>query len=296
MSSSKPTFFATDFKLSITKALADQLAEKLDIREGPLRKAPLTQENINSLESRPGVYLLFHNGERVYVGKAQKSLPSRLLNHRKKLSGRKNISLEEISFICLYVDEDLDAAAPERLLIKKYRKTGESAANGVPWNTNGFGNKDPGKNRDTSEVAANHFDAQYPINLAFRVQGFEPGDTTLAEYLSQLKSNLPYNLRFEKKGDAKQAYKARIHVTQAMPTAQEAIDLAIQALPEQWQVTALPGYLILYPNPKQIPYPSAIYRWVRTREGVDAQSQEMKLAPVAEIDERETDPNDEDLD
>ncbi|MCP3170192.1 GIY-YIG nuclease family protein [Myxococcus qinghaiensis] len=296
MSSSKPTFFATDFKLSITKALADQLAEKLDINDGPLRRAPLTKENIDSLEPRPGVYLLFHNGQRVYVGKAQKSLPSRLLNHRKKLSGRKNISLEEISFICLYVDEDLDAAAPERLLIKKYRQTGESAANGVPWNTNGFGNKDPGKNRDTSEVASNHFDAQYPINLAFRVQGLELGDTTLAEYLSQLKTNLPYNLRFEKKGSAKQAYKARVHVTQTMPTAQEAIDLAIQALPEQWQVTALPGYLILYPNPKQISYPSATFRWIRTREGVDAQSQEMKLAPVAEFDERETDPLDEDID
>src|SRR5689334_7795740 len=72
-----------DFKLSITKALGDQLAYAL----GQLGRASLTEENLEILSERPGVYQLYLNGDFVYVGKADKSLPERLRNHLTKLSG-----------------------------------------------------------------------------------------------------------------------------------------------------------------------------------------------------------------
>ncbi|MES9553117.1 MULTISPECIES: GIY-YIG nuclease family protein [unclassified Streptomyces] len=105
-----------EFKLSITKALGDQLAAALD----DLMPAPLTSEIIQALRPLPGVYQLYKGDDLVYVGKADKSLPQRIEKHFRKISGRRNISLAEMSFTCLYVDEDFGAVAPERLLINKH--------------------------------------------------------------------------------------------------------------------------------------------------------------------------------
>jgi hypothetical protein len=268
--------FAADFKLSITKALADQLAEKL----APLKPHPLTSEAISSLERRPGVYLLLHKGYRVYVGKAQQALPDRLRNHWNKLRGRDNLSVDDMTFVCLYVDEDLDAAAPEKLLIKRYRE--EGGLDGVPWNTNGFGNKDPGRQRDLSEVEANHFDALYPVRLTFDKLLLKAGPTTVGKLLAKIKKNLPYNLRFEKKDSrALEEYKIEIEIPDEQLTAEQAISLVVRALPEGWQATALPGYLILYR--KQVEYPSALRWWRREGDRVVVTNHETRLAPSAEI-------------
>ena len=141
---------SAEFKLSITRAMADQLAEALS----RLQRAPLTPASLVDVQPRPGVYKLFLHDQRVYEGKPAKSIPSRFNNHLRKLSGLSNIRLDDIGFQCLYVQEDLEAAAPEKMLIKIYRDQG-----GAPWNTNGFGNKDLGRNRDHSLVKSNHFDA-----------------------------------------------------------------------------------------------------------------------------------------
>ncbi|WPB74199.1 Eco29kI family restriction endonuclease [Archangium violaceum] len=272
------TSFAADFKLSITKALADQLAEKLAL----LSKHPLTKDAISSLASRSGVYLLWHKGSRVYVGKAQQPLPTRLKNHWEKLRGRENIAIEDMEFVCLYVDEDLDAAAPEKLLIKRYRAKG--AANGVPWNTNGFGNKDPGRRRDRSAVQENHFDALYPVRLTLGGLQFEEGRTTAGDFLANLKEQLPYNLRFDKKSArAQRDYEVELDVPGHQLTVEQAIELVIRALPEGWQATALPGYLILYPE--RAKYKSALRWWRRDGDKVVVEDNKMQLAPSAEIHE-----------
>ena len=234
-----------EFKLSITRALADQLLEKL----GSLDPVSLTSDNLAALQSRPGVYELFLDGgdgdkERVYVGKASKELPSRLDEHRRKLSGRARISLTDVRFQCLYVDEDLEAAAPEKMLINRYRAEGA-----LPWNANGFGNNDPGRKRDHSLVEAKHFDALYPANLDLVVDGdaLQPGDYTVKQYLKAVKTALPFNLRYEAKGPrAKDHVQHKVEVPKRSLTARELISLAVEALPEGWQVTALPGYVILY--------------------------------------------------
>ncbi|EHR48753.1 Eco29kI restriction endonuclease [Saccharomonospora marina XMU15] len=249
---------SAEFKLSITRALADQLLERLS----SLEPAALTSANLATLEARPGVYELFlkradSGAERVYVGKASKDLPARLDKHRRKLSGRANITLIDVRFQCLYVDEDLEAAAPEKMLINRYRAEGA-----VPWNTNGFGNNDPGRNRDHSLVKAKHFDAVYPVNLDLTLDSasVEPGEHTVERYLKAVKTALPFNLRYEEKtARAKDRARYSVEVPKRPMTARESISLAIDALPEGWQATALPGYVILYHETEY--YKSARFLW-----------------------------------
>ncbi|MGH3857769.1 MAG: hypothetical protein ACRDR6_30625 [Pseudonocardiaceae bacterium] len=257
MISSQSFGAAADFKLSVTQALADQLAQRL----AALHPAPLSEASLGHLENRPGVYELFLGGQRVYVGKASNSLPARLRNHVRKMSGRTGLPRSEVSFICLYVDEDLEAAAPETLLIKKYRGTG-----GAPWNTNGFGNNDPGRRRDTSQIAANHFDALYPINLDAMVE-LTPGAWRVGELLADVKMKLPYNLRYERAAmAARQRHQALIHVEASAPSVRQLAGLIVGALPAGWQLTALPGYLILYRE--TVDYETALVWWRSTPTGV----------------------------
>jgi hypothetical protein len=148
-----------------------------------------------------------------------------------------------VSFQCLYVDEDLEAAAPEKMLIKKYRSQG-----GAPWNTNGFGSKDPGRRRDHSLVKSNHFDALYSINLDLPIGSIPAGAYPAREFLAAVKSSLPFNLRFDKDSHrSKEDYGlSTVEVPSKELTVRELLALAVEALPEGWQATALPGYVILY--------------------------------------------------
>ncbi|MFC4118512.1 Eco29kI family restriction endonuclease [Nonomuraea zeae] len=254
---------SAEFKLSITKALTDQLGATL----APLSPAPLTAANLAVLNARPGVYELFLQGQRVYVGKAARSLPDRLSQHLRKISGRTNIDLDDMSFVAVYVDEDLDAAAPEKLLIKKYQHSGD-----IPWNSNGFGNKDPGRKRDQSMVKAAHFDAHYPINLNFPFE-ITPGDYTAAALLKEAKALLPFTFRFEqKKKGATKIYKDTvISVLDEIATVQDLVARLVETLPGQWQATALPGYMILYPE--LAAYESALMWWRRGDDGTVAVTQ-----------------------
>ncbi len=247
--------WSADFRLSITRALADQLAATL----APLTPAPLTAANLARVEPRPGVYVLFVYGERVYVGKAASSLADRLGQHLRKLSGRTGIELSSVTFACVYVDEDLDAAAPEKLLIKRYRKHGS-----IPWNTNGFGNKDPGRNRDTSIVKEVHFDATYPINLD-HVVTLASGTRFLGQVLDSVKTDLPYLLRYDNSKLAKVSFNKTTVTLPAYPvTVRRLAHSIINTLPSGWQLTALPGYLILYFESR--PYSSALMWWRREED------------------------------
>lgn len=264
MSNRDDLSYAREFKLSITRALGDQLFEALD----ETSIAPLTQENIDALEPRPGVYELHSRVDdgwcRVYVGKASRSLPQRLSRHRFKLSGRENVKLVDMAFKCAYVDEDFDSSAPEKMLIARHQATGD-----VVWNNNGFGNNDPGRQRDTSLVRVDHFDAQYPVNLKICYSGDDlaiGAGTEVYVALDSLKGGLPYNLRFDRK--AKEALAGQ--KISDLPdggqklTVRAWLDLLMQYFPDGWQLTVLPGYLILYPESRE--YLSARHYW-RTAGG-----------------------------
>ncbi|MFE6859009.1 GIY-YIG nuclease family protein [Nocardia sp. NPDC057668] len=246
-----------EFKLSITRALADQLGEKLN----RLRPAFLNQTNLDQIEDRPGIYQLYLNGDLVYVGKASQNLRDRLGNHLTKLSGRTNLGIEEIGYVCLYVDEDLEAAAPEKLLINTYRANGKA-----PWNTMGFGNKDPGRNRDDTRVKAKHFDARYPIDIDRKIEGIAAGSQPLSLALKSAKTDLPYTFRYESRDQSlkKQLNGTAVVIPPYPLTAADFMQLAIQALPGGWQATVLPGYAILYHESKD--YDSARMFWRKVND------------------------------
>ncbi len=226
--------YHSDFRLSITKALGDQLAVALD----GLGRAPLAEENLMVLDERPGVYQLYFKGDFVYVGKAEKTLPRRLRTHLRKLSGRSGIDLAEAAFSCLYVDEDFSALAPEQLLISRHRDKG-----GIPWNNNGFGNRDPGRQRDSTILKKNHFDVMYQIDLDKPIDGVAAGEYTLHEFLKVLKSGLPYNFRYVEPPNSKLTM---VRFLTVPLSADEAFRVVSELLPESWQVTALMGYVIMY--------------------------------------------------
>jgi hypothetical protein len=273
-----------EFKLSITKALADQLSSALK----KLKPTALTSGALDLLPHRPGVYQLYLDGRRVYVGKASKSLPTRLRKHHRKLSGRPIPGA--ISFVCLYLDEDLEASAPEKMLLGKYEGKYEPAEGEqmekLAWNNNGFGNNDPGRRRDASEVESNHFDALYPIDLELVVDWLTPGIRPIGKVLSELKKGLPYNLRFESIKNSERArhdYKVTLVVPSEPMAAHEVLSQIVAGLPPGWQATALPGYLILYFEANT--YNSALCWWRRVADDVIETAGPGIFAPPAEITE-----------
>jgi hypothetical protein len=241
-----------DFKLSVTRALSDQMAAALE----SLAPAKLTAESLSELDDRSGVYLLYKDYDLVYVGKAARSLPQRLDRHRSKLTGRLNINMEQVRFTCLYVDEDLDALAPETMLISRFRAEGRA-----PWNFSGFGSNDPGRHRDATLYETDHFDVLYPVDLDVPLVGLAPGRYTGAEVVTRVKSLLPYLFRYAAK--AKRPHvdltQVTIELDEADPPADRVFALLADALPD-WQITALPGYVIMYREQQSYPSARRTYR------------------------------------
>lgn len=230
-----------EFRLSITKALGDQLATSLE----QLTPGPLDPHTLSTLERRGGVYQLYLHNDLVYIGKADTSLPQRLDQHRRKIDGRLNIDTGDMTFTSLYVDEDLSAVAPETLLINRHRTKGET-----PWNYNGFGNKDPGRQRDTSTVDPGHFDALYPADMSYPCHQVTAGGYTVSELLARLKTSVPWVFRYQagtsKPANQPDEYSTTLTVPVDSPPAEDVFTIVIGALPPGWQLTVLPGYAILY--------------------------------------------------
>ncbi|MFJ2090819.1 GIY-YIG nuclease family protein [Streptomyces sp. NPDC087901] len=266
------TRYHRDFTLSITKALGDQLAAALD----GLDRAPLAEESIARLKEKSGVYQLYLNGEFVYVGKAEKSLPARLRNHLRKISGRREIALDEMTFSCLYVAEDFSALAPEQLLISHHKGMGN-----IPWNNNGFGNKDPGRQRD--HTIPNRFDVKFPIDLDRPVEALESGDSTLLDLLEKVKAGLPYNFRY---GRPTSFQDHVVRVPEGQVTADEIFQLISAEIPDKWQITALVGYVIMYDDSPSS-YKSA-WRYYRGGQSIDVVA-EAEPAEDADADPAEAD-------
>lgn len=236
-----------EFRLSITRALADQLADGL----AALDPDPLDPVYIGRVDPKPGVYQLYENGTLIYVGKAQVSepLPKRLRQHYDKLSGR--LGIGTMTFTCLYVHEDMQAVSPEQLLINKYRGEGKAA-----WNFMGFGSKDPGKERDTTRIDAGHFDAVHPINLDFVCADITAGTYVVEDLLKLVKRELPFLFRYQSAAFHRQL---EVEIVEDAPTADELFDAlgaVIAHADPEWRITALPGYVIMYP--KDGPYPHAL--------------------------------------
>lgn len=234
---------AGHFKLSISKALTDQLHDHLH----RLAPASLSASNLARLDTGQGVYQLYLARDLVYVGSAAGSIRRRLEEHRRKLAGRQGIAADEVHFTCLFVDEDLTVLAPEDRLIRLFQDEGSCA-----WNGNGFGLHDPGRRRDETAIGPDHFDALYPIRLDWECE-VDAGTYSVRALLTALKAELPYTFRFDSSAEAKRAYEAETVDVPAAGIAAEAILRLIAGVLPAYQITALPGYVIMYRERRSYP-------------------------------------------
>ncbi len=243
--------FLAHFEIDIISALVDQLVPALD----RLNEGPLTDQNIEQVPEERGVYQLFHRHILVYVGKADK-LRERLQDHRRKILGRKNIDIADMSFKCLTIHRNWTALAPEETLIRHYQKQRLSA-----WNGASFGPHDPGRNREATNKPPQGFDAQYPIKENWRCTGIAAGQYKAAQLLKAVKDELPFTFRYQeaKKGGHPDYNTSIVTVPQAGMGAEELICLIAQSLPQGWQATRFPSHMILYKESR--PYTHGTLIW-----------------------------------
>lgn len=134
-----------DFFFEFDKAFNHQLIEKFEASP----EHPLSPD---VAPRRKGVYALYHHGALVYAGKALKTtLAGRLGEHSRKIAGRRNIDLSEVSCRYLVIDGDWFVRAAEDALIQNYKPG---------WQGSGFGSKVPGVGRPG--IRTSKWDQEYP--------------------------------------------------------------------------------------------------------------------------------------
>jgi len=258
-----PMILTLEFDLS--KALLDKIYNDFEDEEH-LNWSSLSTGSLaaTGVTDGQGVYQLGYRNaagliELVYIGKtdAKAGLLTRLTRHARKVSQRLNINQSNVFFkaIRVYVFTPLDL---EQQLIARYKGAGQPPT----WNTSGFGSNDPGRERDTTGVKDNHFDALFPINTGLTVTLPFPVRTlvTVRDVLSSLKSQLSYLIRFEMaaKG-SKTPHPDLLAATVSFTTLTDSVEnilLALKpsltnpALGQPWQITHFPGYIIVYKESK----------------------------------------------
>lgn len=134
------------FVFEIDRAIRTQIVEKLEASP----ELELTERVAPQLK---GVYVLYRKGKLVYAGKAlHTTLKRRLAEHAKKIAGRSNVSLEEITCRFLTIESDWFVRAAEDALITNYKPL---------WNLSGFGSHVPGKGRPGIRVSK--WDKDFPL-------------------------------------------------------------------------------------------------------------------------------------
>ncbi|MFJ4325082.1 hypothetical protein ACIP3A_18505 [Streptomyces tricolor] len=194
-----------------------------------------------------GIYELLQHGTSVYLGRADRSLRRRISQARWKLSGRLRISVEDMAYRFVPMDASLVDMAPERLVIQE----GE-----YPWNRNGFGIKDPGRQRDRAELNHEHFDLQYPIDLGWTFP-HEIKAETLPQLLQSVRDALPYGFRYERVAASEEALNFRI---EGRTPAREAFAALVDGPLLGWQITAKPGHVIGYKESFDYPQALEVFR------------------------------------
>lgn len=225
------------FDLDIPRAIYKQLVKAFD----KLVPEPLSSLTVTEVPKAMGVYGLIYDGALVYVGNA-KNLRKRFLDHRTKIGGRENITAAEVGFQCLSVNPNWSAYAPEAILI---------AALDPAWNGSGFGNHDPGRNREQTDKPPDGFDSQFPIRLNWPCTHLQAGTYSALELARSLKAELPYLLRYgTSSGRTWRTGHADFDgVTVTLPQSGMAASDVLRALSAAlpgWQATAFVSHVIFY--------------------------------------------------
>lgn len=234
---------APAFGVDVIRAIREQLRETLlHMDTNPLE---LAQEA--EVPDSAGIYELFHNGRSVFVGRAERSLRSRLHQAQRKLSGRQHISVQEMAYRFVPMDASLIDIAPERMIIQSVDH---------PWNQNGFGASDPGRQRDKTSLASKHFDLQYPIDLDWVIP-HEIAEKSLPQFLRAIRDAVPYLFRYGK--DCPDGMVENLRIAGQTPAREVFASLTEGPLPG-WQITAKPGYVIAYEERCDYPQTLAVFR------------------------------------
>jgi hypothetical protein len=209
----------------------------------PLNAISLDIINIFQLENKTkqGVYVVHYQNKPVYVGKANNIL-ERLGEHFEKLSGRRNVNLDEVGYKAVFLDKSMSTAANETILIEMFQEVYSNM-----WNGAGFGPKDPGKERDTTRPGA--FDIAYPIIDTFPIAlPINSGAIKLKELLKIAKSQLPYVFRFGPVGSDGEKY---ISFSQPEISARKLLQESVNLLGEGWHGAVLSYGMVMYKKNKE---------------------------------------------
>lgn len=244
------------FEFDLPDALLAQLVVLFDSMESAL----LVDSNVSSLPEGQGVYQLLYDGAVVYVGKTdgQAGLKRRLSRHCWTVRHRCNLDTSKVSYkaVRVYVFTAMDL---ETDLISHYGHGG-----GLPWNNSGFGSNDPGRQRDTTELRSDGFDALYPVDLDLPLDNLRlQFPKTAAELFDLLRDNVPYYVRaLRRHGSRKlhQDFDVQVPGLEGDTTARNIVRSIISALPAGWQATLLPGRIIIYPENREYSAGSVIAR------------------------------------
>lgn len=134
-----------EFFFEFDKAFNHQLIEKFEASPDH----PLAPDVAPALT---GVYALCFQGQLVYAGKAlNTTLARRLTEHYRKIAGRRNIEVSEVSCRFLTIDGDWFVRAAEDALIQYYTPL---------WQSSGFGSHVPGRGRPG--IRTSRWDQEYP--------------------------------------------------------------------------------------------------------------------------------------
>jgi hypothetical protein len=134
-----------EFFFEFDKAFTHQLIEKIEASP----EHPLGQD---VAPKRNGIYALYRKGNMVYAGKAlPTTLKQRLAEHYRKIAGRQNIAVNQMTCRFLAIDSEWFVRAGEYALIKTYTPE---------WNKSGVGSHVPGRGRPGIKVS--RFDKLFP--------------------------------------------------------------------------------------------------------------------------------------
>lgn len=133
------------FEFEIDRAIRTQVREKLEASP----ELPLPED---VALPKKGVYALYWKGKLVYAGKAlHTTLKRRLAEHTRKIGGRRNIALTQMTCRFLTIESDWFVRAAEEALITSYKPL---------WNASGFGSHVPGRGRPATRVS--QWDQDFP--------------------------------------------------------------------------------------------------------------------------------------
>lgn len=234
--------FMETLEFDLPSALLSQLVDLLN----NMTSEQLIKENMTSVPEEQGVYQLLLDDKVVYIGKtdSEAGLKKRLLRHCEKVQSRKGIKAGQIRFkaVRVYVFTAMDL---ETQLINYYKDLQGS----IEWQNSGFGSNDPGRKRDTGKPGV--FDSTFAIDVDVILgTPIDPGLTVVAEALNSLKQRVPYVVRFERETGGRAPHedlrKTEVFVSEEMNTSRKLLLAVKSSLGPEWQITVLPGYVIIY--------------------------------------------------